>query len=85
MMYYRDREGRATGVLTDFDLATRLDEPAGIPSCKRRHGTAPFMPRDLLDEEEDVEHTLTHDWESALYILTWGTNTGSHLQRAKTC
>jgi Fungal protein kinase len=70
MMYYRDGEGRATGVLTDFDLAARLDEPAQISSRRGVHGTAPFMPRVLLTEE-NVEHTLTHDWESALYILTW--------------
>ena len=70
MMYYRDGEGQATGVLTDFDLAARLDEPARISSRRSVHGTAPFVPRDLLDEE-DVEHTLKHDWELALYILTW--------------
>ena len=73
MMYYRDGEGRATGVLSDFDFAARLDEPAPISSRQSRHGTAPFMPQDLLEEEEEeaVEHTLTHDWESALYIMTW--------------
>jgi Fungal protein kinase len=67
-MYYRDGEGRAIGVLTDFDLAARLDEPAQTLGHKSRHGTAPFMARDFL-QGVDIEHTLTHDYESALYIL----------------
>jgi Fungal protein kinase len=70
MMYYRDGEGQAIGVLTDFDLAAPLDEPVGIPSHQSRQGTAPFMPWALL-QDADIEHTLTHDYESALYILVW--------------
>jgi hypothetical protein len=71
MMYYRDEEGHAIGVLTDFDLAARLDDEPDAISDRSRHGTVPFMSRELLSDEEDIKHTLTDDWESALYILTW--------------
>jgi hypothetical protein len=68
-MYRRDKDGRVIGLLTDFDLALSMRR-RGKPSSAHRGGTAPFMALDLLHPNE-CNQELTHDFESALYIMIW--------------
>jgi hypothetical protein len=69
MMYRREEDGRIVGILTDFDLAISMTR-SEKPSSTHRRGTAPFMALELLHPDA-CEQELSHDFESALYILLW--------------
>jgi hypothetical protein len=69
MMYRREEDGRVIGILTDFDLAISMTR-GEKPSSAHRNGTAPFMALELLHPDA-CEQELSHDFESALYILLW--------------
>ena len=62
---------RHIGILSDWDLASLIDElNAVIPSnAKHRTGTIPFMSINLL--KGDPPHKYCHDLESFFYILIW--------------
>jgi len=68
-MYRREEDGRVVGILTDFDLAISMTR-SEKPSSAHRSGTAPFMALELLHPDA-CEQELSHDFESALYILLW--------------
>jgi Fungal protein kinase len=69
MMYRRNKDGRVIGILSDFDLAVSMTR-SGTPGSAHRAGTAPFMALDLL-RPNPCNQDLTHDFESALYIMLW--------------
>jgi hypothetical protein len=62
---------RHIGILSDWDLASLIDElNAVIPSnAQHRTGTIPFMSISLLNGSPP--HKYCHDLESFFYILVW--------------
>ncbi len=62
---------RHVGILSDWDLASLVDElNAVIPSnAQHRTGTIPFMSISLLNGSPP--HKYCHDLESFFYILIW--------------
>ncbi|KAK0203133.1 hypothetical protein DFS33DRAFT_1262140 [Desarmillaria ectypa] len=74
VMFYRDNEGIAVGLLSDFDNASRVDEQGDIigSNMKQRTGTVPFMALDILKNVgTPVPHIYRHDLESFVYLLVW--------------
>ncbi|KAJ1958146.1 hypothetical protein EC988_000467 [Linderina pennispora] len=63
------QNGKARGLLIDFDNAVRLDVQKG-DSRRVRTGTLPFM---SLNNLRGVRHECTalDDWESLLYLVCW--------------
>ncbi|KAK0444800.1 hypothetical protein EV421DRAFT_1938948 [Armillaria borealis] len=74
VMFYRDEEDIAMGLLSDFDNASRVDEQSDIigSSMKQRTGTVLFMALDILKNVgTPVPHLYRHDLESFVYLLVW--------------
>jgi hypothetical protein len=69
---FKCHEGRAKGIVNDWDMASHLNATGEVPTSTARHrtGTIPFMARDLLVDEPPV-HLYRHDLESFFYILIW--------------
>ncbi|KAJ2359018.1 hypothetical protein IWW50_000276 [Coemansia erecta] len=62
------RDGRARGMLIDFDCAINPDDPREVWS--ERTGTLPFMSiGNLL--KTSVQKSELDDWESLLYVVCW--------------
>jgi hypothetical protein len=71
-LMFKSAEGRAKGIVNDWDMASHLDTAGEVTTSTARHrtGTVPFMARDLLVDEPPV-HLYRHDLESFFYILVW--------------
>jgi hypothetical protein len=69
---FKCHEGRAKGIVNDWDMASHLNATGEVPISTARHrtGTIPFMARDLLVDNPPV-HLYRHDLESFFYILIW--------------
>jgi hypothetical protein len=69
---FKSAEGRAKGIVNDWDMASHLDTAGEVTTSTARHrtGTIPFMARELLVDEPPV-HLYRHDLESFFYILVW--------------
>ena len=63
---------RHIGILSDWDLASLIDESNKVvpTHLKHRTGTVPFMSINLLSESPPP-HRYFHDLESFFYILVW--------------
>ncbi|THU88894.1 hypothetical protein K435DRAFT_865835 [Dendrothele bispora CBS 962.96] len=72
LMFGRDKDGKARGILNDWDLSSAVDEDGKVkPSdAKHRTGTLPFMAIPLL-LQNDEPHLYRHELESFLYVLIW--------------
>ncbi|KAK7439851.1 hypothetical protein VKT23_017423 [Stygiomarasmius scandens] len=72
LMVRHDNDGRAKGVLNDWDLSSKIDEEGNVPTsdAKHRTGTLPFLALDLLRTKPE-HHLYRHDLESFLYVLLW--------------
>ncbi|KAG8795332.1 hypothetical protein FRC17_008149, partial [Serendipita sp. 399] len=53
LMYWRDNDGHAHGVLADFDLSSLSGEPS---NNKQRTGTLPYMAIELLYADKPIVH-----------------------------
>ncbi|KAH7918882.1 hypothetical protein BV22DRAFT_1041432 [Leucogyrophana mollusca] len=72
LMYYRNAQGVAVGVLNDYDLASIIEGHQG----NGRVGTMPFMAIELLDQEGPAGHITPkyhHVVESLIWVLAWVT------------
>ncbi|KAH7918885.1 hypothetical protein BV22DRAFT_1199795 [Leucogyrophana mollusca] len=72
LMYYRNAQGVAVGVLNDYDLASIIEGHQG----NGRVGTMPFMAIELLDQEGPEGHITPkyhHVAESLIWVLAWVT------------
>ncbi|KAH9846019.1 hypothetical protein C2E23DRAFT_625538 [Lenzites betulinus] len=66
-------------VLTDFDLAVRLDSNGTAKGATAQHraGTLPFMAVELLKDmaknprNPQIAHELRHDYESLFWVAAW--------------
>ncbi|KAH7918884.1 hypothetical protein BV22DRAFT_1041437 [Leucogyrophana mollusca] len=70
LVYYRNAQDVAVGVLNDFDLTSTTEGRQG----NKRTGTMPFMAIELLDQEgpeDHITHQYRHDAESFVWILAW--------------
>ncbi|THU88896.1 hypothetical protein K435DRAFT_761496 [Dendrothele bispora CBS 962.96] len=72
LMFGRDKDGKARGILNDWDLSSAVDEDGKVKPSDTKHpiGTLPFMAIPLL-LQDDEPHLYRHDLESFLYILLW--------------
>ncbi|KAJ3990743.1 protein kinase, partial [Lentinula boryana] len=69
---FRRIEGKAYGVLNDFDLSSFVHDMATDPVSEFdlvRTGTRPFMSVDLLDPIWEGGHLYRHDLESLFFIM----------------
>ncbi|KAH7918883.1 hypothetical protein BV22DRAFT_1041434 [Leucogyrophana mollusca] len=72
LVYYRNAQDVAVGVLNDFDLSSTTEGRQG----NERTGTMPFMAIELLDQEGPEGHITRHyrhDAESLVWVLVWVT------------
>ncbi|PFH45845.1 hypothetical protein AMATHDRAFT_200217 [Amanita thiersii Skay4041] len=67
-LMYRKKDGKAYGVLLDFDMAIIITLEDRKPSSKQRTGTLPYMACDLL-EPSPPKHVYRHDLESLFYVM----------------
>ncbi|KAK0189261.1 hypothetical protein F5146DRAFT_1205668 [Armillaria mellea] len=86
VMFYRDEEDNAVGLLSDFDNVSRVDEQGDIigSSVNQRTGTVPFMTLDILKNAgTPILHLYRHYLESFVYLLIWS---GVHFDlKNRTC
>ncbi|KAF8122602.1 hypothetical protein EV363DRAFT_1090508, partial [Boletus edulis] len=71
LMYYR-KDGKAMGVVNDFDLSTLAGSEHEFSN--ERTGTIPFMAIELLDENGQkglVTHLYRHEVESLIWAFAW--------------
>ncbi|KAF5383652.1 hypothetical protein D9615_003843 [Tricholomella constricta] len=69
-----DNGGKAQGILTDWDMASEVEDSDQIllSTATHRTGTIPFMAVDLLVvNPRPPPHLFRHDLESFFYILVW--------------
>ena len=82
---YEIRNGEPFFILNDYDLVS-LEKPNGEdakPSSKRRTGTLPFMPCEVLSDlgtldrgdRPFIPHILRYDFESLYWVSLWCTMT----------
>ncbi|KAH7920052.1 hypothetical protein BV22DRAFT_1074614 [Leucogyrophana mollusca] len=72
LMYYRNAQGVAVGVLNDYDLSSTTEGRQG----DERTGTIPFMSVELLRRpalDGHKTHEYYHDAESLIWVLAWVT------------
>ncbi|TFY60563.1 hypothetical protein EVG20_g7373 [Dentipellis fragilis] len=70
LMLKRDADGRAIGVLNDWDMAQHIDDRSKESKSAFGGGTAAFMALDLLRDTK--RHQMyRHDLESFIWILIW--------------
>ncbi|KAH7918879.1 hypothetical protein BV22DRAFT_892934 [Leucogyrophana mollusca] len=72
LVYYRNAQGVAVGVLNGFDLSSTTKGRQG----DERIGTVPFMAIELLDHrgfKGHITHQYRHDAESLVWVLAWVT------------
>ncbi|KAH7923110.1 hypothetical protein BV22DRAFT_1093462 [Leucogyrophana mollusca] len=72
LMYYRNAQGVAVGVLNDFDLSSTTEGRQG----NERTGTIPFMAIELLRKSAlhgHGTHEYYHDAESLIWVFAWVT------------
>ncbi|KAH7922354.1 hypothetical protein BV22DRAFT_1017480 [Leucogyrophana mollusca] len=70
LMYYRNAQGVAVGVLNDYDLSSAKQVQQG----SERTGTVPFMAIELLEQKDlegHITHEYRHDAESLVWVLAW--------------
>ncbi|KAH9847061.1 hypothetical protein C2E23DRAFT_849942 [Lenzites betulinus] len=80
IMWDPEHEGAGVHfVLTDFDLAVRLDSNGTAKGVTARHrtGTLPFMAVELLKDmaknpsNPQIAHEQRHDYESLFWVAAW--------------
>ncbi|KAH7923109.1 hypothetical protein BV22DRAFT_1130895 [Leucogyrophana mollusca] len=74
LMYYRNAEGVAVGVLNDFDISSTRD--SDVLRYNERTGTIQFMAMELLRQptlDGHKTHEYYHDAESFIWVLAWVT------------
>ncbi|PFH45366.1 hypothetical protein AMATHDRAFT_184632 [Amanita thiersii Skay4041] len=67
-LMYRKKDGKAYGVLVDYDMAIIITPGHREPSSKQRTGTQPYMAYDLL-RPSPPKHVYRHDLESLFYVM----------------
>lgn len=69
-MAHTNVDGSVRGVLSDWDLSTRLGTPSTAEELRDMTGTWPFLAVDLLVPNSPT-HLYRHDLESFFYVLVW--------------
>ncbi|KAA1470057.1 hypothetical protein DENSPDRAFT_835761 [Dentipellis sp. KUC8613] len=70
LMLKRNTDGKAIGVLNDWDMAQRIDEQLKEAKSEFGGGTTAFMALDLLRQTTRCQ-MYRHDLESFIWILIW--------------